>query len=168
VKAKTHPSVIAFFCEDIRPEQSGTVSLIGIVPDNMNVPQVPGAMAKLAIYIRGSFPASKAPAEFAARLELPWAPHSLPLGQIAPADIAKAATGAQKQGNHAVGLIISGFAAPFMVPQVGRIFAVVKIGNQEWRVGSLNIQLAPPVQQPTAPTPAAKKPKRASSRKSRR
>ena len=33
----TAVNVMALFCEDIREEKDGVVSLIGIIPDNVNV-----------------------------------------------------------------------------------------------------------------------------------
>src|SRR5271155_1448575 len=59
---------IALFCEDIREEQNGVFTLIGIIPDNVNVAAIPvGAsgqlqpdsnikmLTKLCIFIRINF-----------------------------------------------------------------------------------------------------------------
>jgi hypothetical protein len=56
--------VIGLFCEDIREEKNGQVSLVGIMPDNANIPSPPtsppknentilqGMLPKLALYVR--------------------------------------------------------------------------------------------------------------------
>jgi hypothetical protein len=38
------------FCDDIREEVQGMHSLVGIYPDNVNVPVVPRMMPKLGLY----------------------------------------------------------------------------------------------------------------------
>lgn len=52
-------SVVGFFCEDIRQEASGQVSIVGILPDNITVPPQPKDTAlvlpKLGLYVRLRF-----------------------------------------------------------------------------------------------------------------
>jgi hypothetical protein len=52
---------IGLFCEDIREEKSGQLNLIGIMPDNLNIPATPAPtdgkilqamIPKLALYVR--------------------------------------------------------------------------------------------------------------------
>ena len=45
-------TAIALFCEDIREEQQGTSTIIGVLPDNLSVGPGPGFLPKLAIYLR--------------------------------------------------------------------------------------------------------------------
>src|SRR5947199_412358 len=47
---------IGIFCEDIREEKNEVYSLIGVMPDNINVPATPGMLPKLAIYARFHVP----------------------------------------------------------------------------------------------------------------
>jgi len=46
------PAAIALFCDDIREEQSGVMSVIGIYPDNLRAPSFPLAFPRLGIYVR--------------------------------------------------------------------------------------------------------------------
>lgn len=152
MKPKVHPSVVAFFCEDIREEQSGTNSVIGILPDNMAVPQVPGVATKLGLYVRANFPVSKAPSELSVRLELPWEPYSIPIGRIEPELIKTTLQQAREQGNEAIGLLLKAISSPFPIVQAGRINVVAVVDKQEWLIGSLRITLAskPPEQAGTS------------------
>jgi len=45
-------SAIAIFCDDIRAEKAGTDTIVGVLPDNINVPDMPGIFPRLAVYIR--------------------------------------------------------------------------------------------------------------------
>ena len=54
--------VVGLFCEDIREEKSGQLSIIGIMPDNLTIPAPPsvkegserpqGILPKLGLYVR--------------------------------------------------------------------------------------------------------------------
>lgn len=45
-------SAAALFCQDIRPEKSGTETLVGVLPDNVDVVSIPGIMPQLCLYTR--------------------------------------------------------------------------------------------------------------------
>lgn len=46
---------LCLFCEDIRQEQGSQETLIGILPNNINVQSLPGMMPKLGVYVRYHF-----------------------------------------------------------------------------------------------------------------
>ncbi len=48
-------AIVALFCEDVRVEQTGQETLVGVLPDNINVAAIPGIMPKLATYVRCNF-----------------------------------------------------------------------------------------------------------------
>jgi len=48
--------VLTIFAEDFREEIAGTNSLIGIIPDNIEVPAFPGNLMKLVFYTRAHVP----------------------------------------------------------------------------------------------------------------
>src|SRR5262245_1416449 len=74
-------SVIALFCEDIREEKSGQDTIIGILPDALNVPQFPGALPKLGIYVRFHLNAESEFRSIRTRLRIPGA-NDLPLATV--------------------------------------------------------------------------------------
>lgn len=43
---------VGLFCEDIREEARSLHTLIGVMPGNMRVPRIPGAFARLGMYVR--------------------------------------------------------------------------------------------------------------------
>lgn len=45
-------TAVALFCEDIRDEVEETFTLVGLLPDNIVVQQLPGMLPKLAVLIR--------------------------------------------------------------------------------------------------------------------
>lgn len=60
----TYPiSAIALFCDDIREEKSGAITLVGVLPDNIDIPPRPAdvppeahiLLPKLCIYVRLHF-----------------------------------------------------------------------------------------------------------------
>src|SRR5262249_46522172 len=138
-----------------RQEKSETDTLIGVMPDNLAVSQVPGMMPRLALYLRGHFPVTKPPSAFALRLEFGGGRDPVNLAQIDPATIAEAAKQSRTQGNNAFGLIVKAQLKNFIVQQEGRISAVATVGDEEWLVGSLNIIVPAKETQPQAIAPRA-------------
>ena len=57
-------SAIGIFCEDIRQEKSEQDTLIGILPDNVNVPSIPGMFPKLGLVVRMHFDVSSSARQF--------------------------------------------------------------------------------------------------------
>ena len=66
-------SVTAFFCEDIREETAGTTTLVGVMPDNLNLAGVFPAgqqalLPKLGLYIRVHLDPGTQPRQVSARI----------------------------------------------------------------------------------------------------
>lgn len=51
---------VTVFAEDVREEKQGTISLIGILPDILAIPNMPSALPKIAIYTRIHVPVESA------------------------------------------------------------------------------------------------------------
>ena len=64
-------SVVAMFCSDIRQEQGGTVTLVGVFPDNVNLPKLPGAFSQMYIYVRMHLLPSFSPKQIITKVLLP-------------------------------------------------------------------------------------------------
>jgi hypothetical protein len=132
---------IALFCDDIREEKAGTVSIIGIYPDNINVPQVPIMLPKCGIYARYNLPVGDTPPKTIA-LRLVYADGSeTPLTVFNAETIERARVESQAKGAGKVGLISTAILAPFPIKKEGRINVIVKIDNEESICGTLNIQV---------------------------
>src|SRR5204863_1010 len=75
-------SAIGIFCEDIREEKSGQVTLVGILPDNVVMPRIPPEIAeknpsarpiipRIALYVRVHVGADEAMQPLRLKLILP-------------------------------------------------------------------------------------------------
>lgn len=132
---------IAIFCEDIREEKSGQITLIGILPDNLNLNSLPGLGPKLGIYVRLAFDAkSPRPKEIAARLQTPWSEdRNFEIGH-ADADLIGASAEASNSSNLPVaGIVMQALISPFPIPTAGQIVVYIKVDGEERPCGVLNL-----------------------------
>jgi hypothetical protein len=136
-------SFIGIFCEDVRDEVGGTHTVVGILPDNVNIGALPGMIAKLAIYIRIQLDKDYNPKVLKARMKIP--------GGIAfeIADLAELIRPTKEQAESSnmpfVGLVAKAIISPLQISQVGRIEAIVDVDGTEYICGVLNL-----IQQPEA------------------
>jgi hypothetical protein len=145
-----HFSAIGLFCEDIREEKSGQDTIIGVMPDNMNVPTVPGALPKLALYLRILFDPAYDLGQINVKLVLPDN-KEMPLGSWDKAVVEKAITDSQTNNIPIVGLIFKAILAPFPVAAAGKFLAVVTANGVEYVSAVLNIEV---VSATASPPPA--------------
>ena len=143
-------SVIAFFCEDVREETSGTHTIVGVFPDNLNIGATPGMLAKLGIYVRMQMSFEAHPQKVIVRVKVPGG-LNLELGKF-DSVIEEAKTAAKNIGMPFFGLIAKGTVSPLPIPTPGQIEAVVEIDGREHVCGVLNLIQSP------APTPASNEP----------
>lgn len=132
-------SAIALFCEDAREEQGGLFSLIGVMPDNIEVPEIPGLIPKLAIYVR-------------VNLEVGYNPRSLMLWLQGPNEvkheltefeadmIEKTRQQASADNNTIAGLQARAVSAPFPVFEEGRVQVILDVDGAEQVIGSVNFK----------------------------
>ena len=134
-------SAVGVFCEDIREETSGQMTLVGVMPDNVNVPSVPAFIPKLALYVRVHFDLATTARVFSARIIVPQRPDY----QLAPPDdriIAQAKAKAAADGNPFAGVIAKSILAQFLISSFGRIEAVVTVDGADYVCAALNIKQA--------------------------
>jgi hypothetical protein len=148
-------NIMAVFCEDIREEKGGTLSLIGVVPDNINIsnpPNEPGVMnfdatvrmlSKLCIYIRINFDPEYDLPEAKFRLILPNN-DQMDLGGIDPVTIKRAQQQAKDKGNPLAGVIGRIILAGFRIPSAGLLKLEVILDKEIYLGGALNFQLTNP------------------------
>lgn len=146
----THPlSVVGFFCEDIRDEQTGGETLIGVFPDNMVVPGVPGALPRAAVYVRINFDPTTPPA--GGHIVMRWHDGTeTVIGDITEALITQSRDGVVSSGLPIVGIKSKTILSPFVVPSAGRIDLVAKFGDAEHLCAILNVKVAEPGQEATS------------------
>ncbi len=141
-------SAIALFCEDIREEKSGVDSLMGVLPDNINVGNLPGMLVKLCVYFRIQLDVDVNPKTMKARIKLPGA---------APIEIATFddLIETSKQHAEAIGLPFAGMIAkaiftPLAIDQLGKIEAFIEVDGTEYICGALNLVQSAPNPVPSA------------------
>lgn len=131
---------VAVFAEDIRQEVSGQVSIVGIMPDNITVPNIPGMLPKLAVYVRSVIDVK---ADAASDL-------AIALVDPAGTEITRTETSREViyhsrhtsilQGNDVHILISQMTITPFPMVQEGRFRVVAYYGGEEYLSGSLNCE----------------------------
>jgi hypothetical protein len=139
--------IVGFFCEDIRQESAGTETIIGALPDNMNVPSVPGMFPKLAVYLRVQIDLNEVPDSIIATLKTPWG-ETIKLGEADKKVLDEAQQSAKDSNLPIAGVVMRATFTPFPVKDYGLITAVAEIGGVERVCALLNLK-------PTTPVPTA-------------
>jgi hypothetical protein len=134
-------SVVGLFCEDIREEKAGTDSLIGIMPDNIQVPNVPGMLTKLALYTRMNIDVKFDPGAISLLLVAPDGHRTL-LSEIPSELITKAIREANEKGAPYAGIISRTGFGTFGVQKPGRVVVVANTGGEDHFVAALNFEIA--------------------------
>lgn len=130
-------AAIALFCDDIREEKSGAHSLIGIIGDNVIVPNFPGAIPKFGIYVRIHIPTDFKPCKFDIYLNYPNGDR-LHINEIELRLVKNTIVDAKKSNNPIAGIFTQLVAAPFPVAQEGRISVELSWNGVSSFIGSLN------------------------------
>jgi hypothetical protein len=162
--------VVGFFCEDIREEKSGQTTLVGILPDNINVPPRPPdapaslqpRMPKLGLYVRINLSPDEGVRAMRTKLKFPDGGEA-EMGLIDEATVAKSLQDAIASNLPVAGLlqyaVLQGLAIP---TPPGLITGVLEVDGTEHTIAILrfvheagptssNASAPPPSQSPTAP-----------------
>jgi hypothetical protein len=139
-------SVICLFCEDIRQEHNDVITVVGILPDNMNIIAVPAVLPKLGIYVRINIPPADDPGPISLAVSMPGVETDIPVGNIDQSLIEKVRKDAEAVGSPIAGVVSRIMFSPFEIRAPGRIKLLANIRGEPVVCGSLNIVL-------TAPTP---------------
>jgi hypothetical protein len=135
-------SVVAIFCSDIRQEKGGTETIVGVFPDNVNLPRIPGAFAQMHVYVRLHILPTFYPKSITTRLVSPDGAE-LSHNEMDSAIVESARGKALANDAPYLGLIARIAIAPMRISQEGRIRAIVAIDGEDHVAGALNCQLAP-------------------------
>lgn len=135
---------MAMFCEDIREEATGTHTLVGVMPDNINLGGAPAEaeaifFPKMGIYLRINLDSSSKPrSAVSARVTIPGA-DDVSLGEVGSELIEKAYTDSESHGTPAAGLIFKSVISPMQFRKPGLMIVYATIDGKEIACGSLNI-----------------------------
>ncbi len=136
-------SVIALFCDDIREEKSGAVTLVGVMGDNVSVPPAPeekmgliGVVPKLCVYVRIAFDVNAELGPIKQKIILPDG-SEFDGGGIDEATVEQA-RGTREKGNPMAGLVSRFSMGGFPVHQLGRMTVEIEVGEQKFVAGFLN------------------------------
>jgi hypothetical protein len=135
-------NIVGLFCEDIREEKSGQHTLIGIMPDNMAVPHMPGAIPKLGIYARCHVDPNVDVGSISLKLKFPDGEEA-PLSNFDEAAVKKVQTDTRVKGTPLSGFLLIGLLGMLKLPAPGRVLAIVTIGGQEVVAAAINFELTP-------------------------
>ena len=135
-------SVIALFCEDIREEKSGALTLVGVLGDNVNVPPQPeclntvAMLPRLCVYLRVNFDVSAELGPVTFRIIMPDGTE-VPAGGVDQATLAQARETREK-GNPMGGVISRFQFGGLVMKKLGRMTVEATIGDQKYLAGFLN------------------------------
>ncbi len=136
-------SVLCLFCEDIRAERTGQDTIVGTIPDNLSVGQLPMPKAqpllpKLGVYLRMNFHTSEPkPKDVSARVLN--ADGSVLNQTIWAADIIdKGFADAKANQMPLTGLLMKVVLSPIPISP-GKITAYITVDGTDYLAGALNI-----------------------------
>jgi hypothetical protein len=144
-------SVIALFCEDIREEKSGQDTLVGTLPDNLNIGAMPtGApptashmLPKLGLYLRINLDSKgDVPKDVSAKL-LGTDNAIMASAGWEQAVIDKAFSDSRANDVPLAGLLLKIVGGPFPIREAGKIIAIATVDGMEHVAGVLNVVIAP-------------------------
>lgn len=140
-------SAIGLFCEDIREEKSGQDTLVGILPDNVDVPSVPGVIPKIGLYVRVHIYETGKPQKIRIRLKMPGGEET----ELANLDnlIDKSKKEAAENAIPYAGIISKSVISPFKLTSIGKVEAILEVDDEEFTCGALNIRIAKKAQPAT-------------------
>jgi hypothetical protein len=143
--------IVGLFCEDIREEKSGQITVVGLLPDNLNIaapskfpvgqehrdkprPVIP----KLGLYVRVNLLRDETPKPMKIKLIL-HDKSEIALGEISAEIIATAKNQAAENGLPIAGIYSHAAIAGFQPTGSGQILAVVEEGPHRHVCGVLNL-----------------------------
>jgi hypothetical protein len=131
-------SAITIFCEDIREEVGGTETLIGIMPDNVQLPVIPFHFPKICIYTRIHLTFDFKPEEIKFFLKFPDNSEQF-FGETSAEQVRSALTDSHSKNNLITGLIFKVKIANLPIKTEGKLVPMIKFGTEEFITGTLNI-----------------------------
>src|SRR5262245_51753857 len=123
-------SALALFCDDLRQEIGNKDSIMGIFPDNLEASKVPGALMRLAVYIRIHIAPQFEFAPMSLRLVNPD-DSEIDLGEIEQDLIRRTIATVRERGPSSIaGMISRAVMAPFPIDREGAIRVMLRVGDE--------------------------------------
>lgn len=129
------------FCNSVRSEVGGAVTIVGVYTDNLDVPSFPGMFPSMTIYTKMAFPMDSRPENVTISVVNP---DGSPMQRIAmPSEVLdKAYAEARQLGSPNAGVSVEIDVAPFTVKSAGRYLVNLEAYGNETTVGHLNFSLS--------------------------
>jgi hypothetical protein len=161
-------TVVTLFCEDVRDEKAGTVSLIGVMSDNINVNTLgaedrdgdgqvtlkPGSrtLPRLCVYTRVNFDPNDDLKSISMKITLPGGEDSFD-SAVEPEIIEQSKSQAKEKRNLLAGLISRIELGGTPLAKSGVLLVEVAIDGDTYLAGAMNVNLiGETAQAPTSPT----------------
>lgn len=135
---KPSVSIVGLFCEDIRSEKSGSETIVGVFPSNVQVPGVPIVFPKFGLYARINLDPASPEVPIEIRIEGAGMEEAI-RNIVDPSLLSKAKADARKQGAPLACIISRMLVASFQVGDTGRIKAIARIDDVEFVCAILNV-----------------------------
>jgi len=140
--------LIALFCEDIREEVSGQHTLVGILPDIIDLPPAPAGtnenarprLPKLAVYFRFHFGVDDAAHPINIKLRFASG-HETSVGTIDKDLVQKAQQEAKEAKIPMAGLRFTAVYQSFRIESFGVMSALAEVGGEQYSAGVLNFRV---------------------------
>lgn len=160
-------TAMGVFCEDIREEKTGTQTLVGVYPDNLNIPTVPAALPKLALYMRIAVDPFVDAEQMSVWLISPKGDERK-INDIDTKLVAQTQANSRKSGTPFATMISRIIAPAFPVTEYGRMKALLRIGSEEIICATLNFQVPPASPSSNEPRRPAKRSRAAAKKKAKK
>jgi hypothetical protein len=135
-------SIVALFCSDVRQEKGGTETIVGVFPDNVNIPSIPSGLTQMCVYVRMHVRPSFRPNQITTRLVLPDGTE-LDRSEMEMGLVDRSREKAIASKSPYVGLIARFVIGPMPIAQEGRLQAIVSVDGADYVAGALNFRLTP-------------------------
>lgn len=136
-------SIVGLFCEDIRAERSGAFTVVGIMPDNANIPDAPsadvqGMIPKLCVYVRANFDIADKVKKISMTMRLPDR-QEIALGGAGEKLLTSAFDIAKERNSPLVTIVMRAELQAFPVVSLGRLLVEVDVDGDRSIVAQLNL-----------------------------
>lgn len=134
-------SAVTMFCDDVRQEVGHTETIVGILPDNVNLPAFPIALPKIAIYTRIVVETDFIPEPI--HVVLSTGGSESTIATIDVETISNAILQSKEKASPIVGFLARATAAPFPIEKPVRMLVRVTSENFNVISGTLNFDQTP-------------------------
>jgi hypothetical protein len=142
-------SAVAMFCSDVRDELQGALTVVGIMPDNIRLPEIPAAIPQLTILVRIHLAVASGLPDLRVIVRAPDGSIIIQKDVDRPM-MEGACRAATLDGNPLFGVNFRLSAAPFPVNQSGRYAVFIVVNGEENEIGSSQMLTGDPPSQKNA------------------